>query len=50
MMADGSVAEDGTPRALLSDDDSLFSGLCAELGKSEQEQVRLVLATQSCDD
>ena len=47
MMADGSVAEDGSPRELLSDDGSLFSGLCAELGKRELEQVRLALATQS---
>lgn len=47
MMADGSVAEDGSPRELLSDDGSLFSGLCAGLGKRELEQVRLALATQS---
>ena len=46
VMADGAVAEDGSPRDLLSDDGSLFSRLCAELGKREQDQLQLALATQ----
>ena len=41
VLADGRLVEDGSPSDLLSDHQSVFSGLCAELGEQEQEQLHM---------
>jgi hypothetical protein len=41
VLADGRLVEDDSPSDLLGDHQSVFSGLCAELGEQEQEQLHM---------